>query len=167
MLADEVRAVRFRKAPIGSRGYDEEDVDEFLDSIEAALRGVREMDLDELSDPNLGRSPLGKRGYRYEDVDAFVERVIAEWPGSADSASGTAPSPRSTAGPDTAQLLAGLAQEVLEHESCFGCRCNAANALEHLGLLDQVLTRLGKDDPRRLLPAGVGTDSAHRDHRDG
>lgn len=154
MLADEVRAVRFRKAPIGRRGYDEEQVDEFLDRIEGALRGRSAMTLGELRDTRIGRSPVGKRGYRDEDVDAFVERVIAEWPGPSGRTA------RSVTTLDTTQgWLAGLAQDVFEHEACFDCRCKAAAALEHLGVLHEVLTRIGKVDPRRQLPAEVGSNS--------
>jgi hypothetical protein len=50
-----------------------------------------------------------------------------------------------------ATWLRGLAQDVIDHEACLGCRCNAAQALEHLGALDEVLALLGKDDPRLEL----------------
>jgi hypothetical protein len=48
----------------------------------------------------------------------------------------------------TATWLRGLAQDALEHESCDGCKRNAAQALEHLGALDGVLAVLGVEDPR-------------------
>jgi hypothetical protein len=35
--------------------------------------------------------------------------------------------------------LIGLAQDILHHEACFGCKYNAATALEELGVLHQVL----------------------------
>ena len=51
--------------------------------------------------------------------------------------------------PDVAAAwLRGLAQDVLGHESCDGCKLNAAQALEHLGVLDEVLASLGIADPR-------------------
>src|SRR3954469_19464519 len=154
MLADEVRAVRFRKAPIGRRGYDEEQVDDFLDRIEDALRGQSVMPLDELGETTIGRSPRGKRGYRGEDVDTFLRRVIAEWP-AADNLAAPFGARPATSGETPEGRLAGLAQDVLEHESCFGCQCNAAAALQDLGLLHEVLTRIGKHDPRRKLPVRV------------
>jgi DivIVA domain-containing protein len=80
MLPGDVQDVRFRKARIGTRGYDEEEVDEFLERIEDALRGKPGMTIEGLRGTAIGRSPIGRRGYRDEDVDTFVQRVIAEWP---------------------------------------------------------------------------------------
>ena len=48
----------------------------------------------------------------------------------------------------TAQWLRGLAQDVIDHQCCDGCKYNAAQALEHLGLLDEVLALLNVEDPR-------------------
>lgn len=59
----------------------------------------------------------------------------------------------------TESWLAGLAQDILDHEGCFGCQCNAAAALDHLGLLAEVLGRLGKPDPREQLRVDTGTES--------
>lgn len=47
--------------------------------------------------------------------------------------------------------LVSLAQDILDHEACFGCKYNAATALEQLGVLDEVLARLGRSDPREEL----------------
>jgi DivIVA domain-containing protein len=155
MLPGDVQDVRFRKARIGRRGYDEDEVDEFLDRIEDALRGKPGMTIDGLRGTVIGRSPIGRRGYRDEDVDAFVQRVIAEWP--TDNSTAVPPGPpaaalEAPARDTTESRLAGLAQDVLEHEACPECRSKAADAIEHLGLLDEVLTRIGKDDPRTPLP---------------
>ena len=50
---------------------------------------------------------------------------------------------------DTAvRWLRALARDVLEHESCDGCRKNAAQALDDLGLLTDVLHQLDVPDPR-------------------
>jgi DivIVA domain-containing protein len=38
LTADDVRDAAFRKPPTGERGYNEDDVDEFLDRVEAQLR---------------------------------------------------------------------------------------------------------------------------------
>jgi hypothetical protein len=47
-----------------------------------------------------------------------------------------------------ARWLRSLASDVLEHENCRGCKITAAQALADMGELDQVLARLGIDDPR-------------------
>jgi hypothetical protein len=53
--------------------------------------------------------------------------------------------------------LISLAQNILDHEACLGCKYNAATALEEFGMLHKVLARLGIDDPRedlrRVAPA--------------
>jgi hypothetical protein len=59
--------------------------------------------------------------------------------------------------------LRGLAQDVIDHEACLGCRCNAAQALEHLGVLDEVLALVGKEDPR-LEFARRKHDASHGAH---
>ncbi len=41
-----------------------------------------------------------------------------------------------------------LATDVIEHDNCRGCRCNAAQALEEMGCLREVLAGLGLPDPR-------------------
>ena len=51
--------------------------------------------------------------------------------------------------PSEAELqLRGLAKDVFEHGTCHWCRCNAANGLELLGLLDDVSETTGLSDPR-------------------
>jgi DivIVA domain-containing protein len=80
MTPDEVHKVAFAKPPIGQRGYDEEDVDAFLDLVEATLRGESRLGLDQLRHTTFRRPPFGKRGYRREEVDSFIQRVISEWP---------------------------------------------------------------------------------------
>ena len=49
---------------------------------------------------------------------------------------------------DPAALLRGLAADVLRHASCHHCRCSAADALEAVGALAEVLGADGLDDPR-------------------
>jgi hypothetical protein len=44
--------------------------------------------------------------------------------------------------------LRSLAEDILEHEGCEGCRINATQALEHLGPIEATLERLGIEDPR-------------------
>jgi hypothetical protein len=46
--------------------------------------------------------------------------------------------------------LRSLALDVIEHEACFGCRVNAAQALEETGQL-HLLSERGLEDPRLEL----------------
>jgi hypothetical protein len=50
----------------------------------------------------------------------------------------------------TESWLRSLAGDILEHESCEGCRHNAAMALEFVGTLEESLQRLGIEDPREI-----------------
>lgn len=80
MTPDEVHDAVFRKPRIGRRGYDEGQVDEVLDRLEATLRGGREITREELDRLELRKPRFARRGYREEDVEAFLQRAIAEWP---------------------------------------------------------------------------------------
>jgi|SRR5579884_683277 len=77
LTADDVRDVAFRKPPIGKRGYNEDEVDEFLDSVEAALRDPTASTLtaDDVHNVAFNKPPIGKRGYNEDDVDEFLDRV--------------------------------------------------------------------------------------------
>lgn len=54
--------------------------------------------------------------------------------------------------------LRTLAADVLEHRGCYGCKCNAAQALDELGLLNDVLSELVMPDPRETGPPGHWRD---------
>jgi DivIVA domain-containing protein len=41
LTADDIHNIAFRKAPLGRRGYDEEQVDAFLDQVEATITDLR------------------------------------------------------------------------------------------------------------------------------
>ena len=57
-----------------------------------------------------------------------------------------------------------LAEDLLEHGNCRGCRRNAAQGLAELDLLHDALARLGVDDPRRTEhPADGDPDHAPGD----
>jgi hypothetical protein len=49
---------------------------------------------------------------------------------------------------DRATFLVGLAEDVIDHADCEGCKMNAAMGLAALGFLDEVLARTGRLDPR-------------------
>ncbi|MGQ0840760.1 DivIVA domain-containing protein [Actinokineospora sp.] len=73
-----VRAVTFDKAPFGKRGYHEDQVDDFLDRVEAALAGAGALTADEVRNVVFDAAPLVKRGYHEDQVDAFLDEVVAE-----------------------------------------------------------------------------------------
>ena len=49
---------------------------------------------------------------------------------------------------DKPSFLTGLAQDVIRHGDCKGCKVNAAMGLAALGLLDDFLVHTGLPDPR-------------------
>lgn len=76
LTPSDVRAVIFDRAPIGKRGYDERQVDDFLDRIEAALTGADRLTPDEVRAVVFRDAPLIKRGYHEDQVDDFLDAVI-------------------------------------------------------------------------------------------
>jgi DivIVA domain-containing protein len=72
----DVRDVIFDKAPLGKRGYDEEQVDAFLDRIEAALAGAERLTAADVRAVVFHDAPLIKRGYHEDQVDTFLDAVI-------------------------------------------------------------------------------------------
>ncbi|CRK61493.1 hypothetical protein [Alloactinosynnema sp. L-07] len=74
---ESVRAVTFDKAPFGKRGYNEGQVDDFLDRIEAALTGSDALTADDVRSVVFDPAPLVKRGYHEDQVDAFLDQVVA------------------------------------------------------------------------------------------
>jgi len=75
--AEQVHGAEFNRAPFGKRGYDEEEVDGFLDRIEATLRGDDDVTASEIHSVLFSKPPIGKRGYNEDQVDAFLDRVEA------------------------------------------------------------------------------------------
>jgi DivIVA domain-containing protein len=71
----------FSEASRSQGGYHRDEVDAFLDRIEAALRvptatgGVTAADIDNVA---FSKPPIGKRGYDEDEVDAFLDRVRIE-----------------------------------------------------------------------------------------
>ncbi|GAC1408854.1 MAG: hypothetical protein NVS4B6_02700 [Mycobacterium sp.] len=78
---EDVHNMAFSKPAIGQRGYNEDEVDVYLDLIEATLRdptarsGVTQADIHNVT---FSRPPIGKRGYNEDEVDAFLDRVEIE-----------------------------------------------------------------------------------------
>jgi DivIVA domain-containing protein len=74
---EQVHNVAFSKPPIGRRGYNEDEVDAFLDLVEAALRDPtgRALTPEQVRNVAFSKPPIGKRGYNEDEVDALLDVV--------------------------------------------------------------------------------------------
>ena len=82
LTAEEVHPVAFSKPALFKRGYNEDEVDAFLEAVEATLRdptAVRALTPADLHNVVFSKPPIGKRGYNEDEVNAFVERVKIEF----------------------------------------------------------------------------------------
>ncbi|OBA85916.1 hypothetical protein A5662_03545 [Mycobacteriaceae bacterium 1482268.1] len=77
LTLEQVRGVAFSKPGAGERGYNEYEVDAFLDRVEAALRDParRGLTSEEVRGTTFPKAPRGRSGYNEAEVDAFVARV--------------------------------------------------------------------------------------------
>jgi DivIVA domain-containing protein len=73
--AEAVRNRVFGKPPIGRRGYDEDEVDAYLQVIAAALDGRDRLSANDVHTVVFNKPPVGKRGYAEEQVDAFLDAI--------------------------------------------------------------------------------------------
>jgi DivIVA domain-containing protein len=77
----DVHNVAFSKSARGKSGYDEDEVDAYLERIEATLRdpvargGVTPADVHHVT---FAKPAIGRRGYNEDQVDAFLARVAIE-----------------------------------------------------------------------------------------
>jgi len=71
----EARTIQFDRAPIGTRGYHEPEVDAFVDRVAATLEGEDTVTAEEVHDVAFSKAPLSKRGYDHSAVDAFLRLV--------------------------------------------------------------------------------------------
>lgn len=76
LTPDDVREVTFPTAPRGKSGYDEGEVDDFLDRVEDALRGNATLTADEAATTRFKQVRKRGRGYETRAVDAFCERIV-------------------------------------------------------------------------------------------
>jgi DivIVA domain-containing protein len=77
LTPEDVRNVAFSKPPIGKLGYNEDEVDQFLEFVEAALRDPPGSTLtpEDVRNVAFAKPRIGKRGYNEDEVDAFLDRV--------------------------------------------------------------------------------------------
>ncbi|KUI03116.1 hypothetical protein AU188_06395 [Mycobacterium sp. IS-3022] len=81
LTAEQVHDVAFSKPPVFKRGYDEDEVDAFLERVEATLReptAVGRLTAADVHDVAFSKPPIGKRRYNEDEVDAFLDLVKVE-----------------------------------------------------------------------------------------
>jgi DivIVA domain-containing protein len=83
LTPEQVRNTAFSKPPIGKRGYNEDEVDAFLDLVEAALRDPtrRALSPEQVRNIAFSKPPIGKRGYNEDEVDRFLDLVEEQFKG--------------------------------------------------------------------------------------
>jgi DivIVA domain-containing protein len=77
LTPEQVHDVAFSKPRLRRRGYNEDEVNEFFDPVEAALRDPagRILTPEQVRNIVFSKPPIGKRGYSEDQVDAFVALV--------------------------------------------------------------------------------------------
>jgi DivIVA domain-containing protein len=75
MTPDEVRAIAFGKPRLARRGYDEDQVDAFLDLIAEALDGRNILTPDDIHYVEFTIMPIGARSYDQAQVDLFLDEA--------------------------------------------------------------------------------------------
>ncbi|MFC9436631.1 DivIVA domain-containing protein [Nocardia sp. NPDC057030] len=79
LTPDDVQRMRFTYAPVGRRGYHEDEVDAFLDLVAATLAhgGPGSLTVADVRSVRFSGARLGTRGYQGDEVDAFMDLVVA------------------------------------------------------------------------------------------
>lgn len=73
-----VDCVTFDRAPLGRRGYNEDQVDDFLDRVQATLAGRDSLTAQNVRDVEFDPAAFIRRGYNEDQVDAFLDLVVEE-----------------------------------------------------------------------------------------
>jgi DivIVA domain-containing protein len=84
--AQDVRYATFGKPPLGKRGYNEDEVDAFLQLAASRLDGYGQLSADDVHAASFSKPPIGKRGYNEDEVDAFLAVLEATIAGRDDRA---------------------------------------------------------------------------------
>jgi DivIVA domain-containing protein len=77
LTPQDIRDVAFDRAPLGKRGYDEKQVDAFLDRIEATLSGTDALTAEDVRGVTFSDAPRIRRGYHEDQVDDFLDLVVS------------------------------------------------------------------------------------------
>ena len=117
LTPDDVHNLAFSSAKSGRRGYHEDEVDAFLDRVEATLRDPTSDRLTaaDIGDAAFSRAPIGRRGYDEEEVDAFLRRVAVELARSSEKPLAADPGPRHLRQSDES-----TAEKIVNHVAAFG-----------------------------------------------
>jgi DivIVA domain-containing protein len=75
---EDVRQVRFARAPLGHRGYDAGEVDAFRERITQAYRGLSVLTAAEIREHEFPDAPFGHRGYDRDQVDNYLDNACVE-----------------------------------------------------------------------------------------
>ncbi|MDT5256142.1 MAG: hypothetical protein QOD10_1222 [Mycobacterium sp.] len=77
LTPEHVHNKAFAKPPSGKRGYNEDEVDAFLDLVEAALRDPtgRTLTAEQVHNKTFSKPPIGQRGYNENEVDEFLDLI--------------------------------------------------------------------------------------------
>ncbi|GAC56979.1 hypothetical protein GOHSU_14_01460 [Gordonia hirsuta DSM 44140 = NBRC 16056] len=83
LTAEDIHDAVFHTPPFGKRGYNEDQVDEFLDALEAKFTDPGSPQLawltpEAVSGRTFGTPPIGKRGYNKDDVDTLLRLAAAD-----------------------------------------------------------------------------------------
>jgi DivIVA domain-containing protein len=77
LTAQDVRYATFGKPPWGKRGYNNDEVDRFLQLAASRLDGYGNLSVDDVHAMSFSKPPIGKRGYNEDEVDDFLEQLEA------------------------------------------------------------------------------------------
>lgn len=81
VTAEDVYNVAFSKPPFGERGYNEDEVDDFLEQVQRRLEdpaAVPRPTAADIAATSFSKPPIGKRGYAEDEVDGFLELVARQ-----------------------------------------------------------------------------------------
>ena len=147
LTGNDVRQAAFAKPPLGKRGYDERQVDEFMERVAAALDGFGSLTADEVRKVVFTKPPVGKRGYDEQEVDALLDFAASALSTGADP-------PASTAANAGQEPLSGyqLRQAVLPRAPIGNRGYDRQQVDEYLARLAASLDRSGMPLPADQLP---------------
>jgi DivIVA domain-containing protein len=77
LTSQDVRYATFGKPPWGKRGYNNDEVDAFLQLAASRLDGYGNLSVDDVHAVSFSKPSIGKRGYNEDEVDEFLERLEA------------------------------------------------------------------------------------------
>ena len=77
VTAQDVRDAVFPKPPMGTRGYDEKSVNDFLQLVARRLDGRGHLTADDVRDVRFPKPPVFKRGYHDGTVDELLDRIAS------------------------------------------------------------------------------------------